>query len=84
MCDIIKGKINIFLFIGVSCFSINRMLCLLFFYEVNSRVQNTWKTHKKRANTQRNNNSSVLKEFKRFLTSDLCGLLLMAWHLDDL
>jgi hypothetical protein len=84
MCDIIKEQVNIFLFIGVSYFSINRMLCILFFYEVNSRVQNTWITQKKRANTQRNNNSSVLIGFKRFLTSGLYGLFLEAWHLDDL
>ena len=51
---------------------------------MHNTIQNNWKTQKKRASTQRHINSSLLKEFKRFLTSGLYGLLLEVRHLDNL
>jgi hypothetical protein len=44
----------------------------------------TLEKHKKRANTQRHSNSSLVKGFKIFLTDGSCGLPLEAGHLDDL
>jgi hypothetical protein len=51
-------------------FSINKMLCLLF--------------PKKKTRTLRYNNSSVLKEFRIFLTGSSCELPLEAEQLDGL
>ena len=60
-----NGKINILLFIEILCFSINRMLCLLFLHVkciVNSTIHKTFeKTQKKRVSTQKHNKSLSLK-----------------------
>jgi hypothetical protein len=83
-----NGQIDILSFIGFLGFPINRKLCLLFlvdgkkkWVEYNTEIL---KTQKKRASTLRYINSSLLKGFKRFLTSGLYGLSLEARQLDGL
>jgi hypothetical protein len=49
-----------------------------------NRVRKHLKHKKKRVDTLSYNNIFLLKGFIRFLTSDLCKLLLEARHLDDL
>jgi hypothetical protein len=79
-----KRQIDIFyLFIGYLGYSINRILCLLFSTRKEGEYSMEPKTQKKRTSTLRYNNLSLLKKFRRFLTSS-CGLPLKAGYLDDL
>jgi len=48
------------------------------------KLDKTWKTQKKRINTQRHNNPFFLKGFKRFLIGGSNGSPLKVEHLDVL
>ena len=60
-----KGKIDILLFIEFLGFPINRILYLSYFLGVEFGTKIP-KTQKRKVSTQRYNDSSLLKRFKRF------------------
>jgi hypothetical protein len=80
-----KGKINILSFIEFLDFSINKMICFLLLIQRKTiSVTEIFETQNKKASTQRYRNLSLLKKFRRFLTSDSCGLPLETGYLDNL
>ena len=60
------------------------ILCTIEQRKKQCKLQNTWKTQKKRASTQSHHNLSLIKGFKRSITGGSYGLTLKAEHSEDL